>query len=69
MSKVDFEVSVNFKDVNDMELCKLEDIVLDWLVEHVKTDTNIKKMVFEIIEMYHDIILKEMEERGLIEIP
>ena len=62
-------ITINFEKFNDNELCKLEDVVVCWLVANIKTTEPYNKIIFLIIEEIHDEILREMEERRIIEIP
>ena len=59
-------IVIKFEELNDTKLFKLEDEVSNWLVGNLKSKNNI---IFRLVESFHDEILQEMEERGIIEIP
>ena len=59
-------IAIKFEELNDTKLFKLEDEVSNWLVGNLKTKNTI---IFRLVESFHDEILQEMEERGMIEIP
>ena len=59
-------IVIEFEELNDTKLFNLEDEVSNWLVGNLKAKNTI---IFRLVESFHDEILQEMEERGIIEIP